>query len=273
MKNRNLVMLAPGVLTLVLSFLFGVALSQGWFGSANASRRYFCEYVSTGLLREPANTVSNLGFIVAGLACAWRLWTGAFRKNHNPLTRNTWIAVLFCALPILLGFGSAAMHATETELGGDLDLLAMYLIAGFALAYAARSYFGWGWGGFVVVFVAAVLFCEIAGLDHRALPVIDYAGDAAFAFLIVLIVGFETLNSLQRGAKRDNAWGIYALISFLAAFAIWNFGKNDCAFCRPDSWLQPHALWHLLFALAIFFLFRLYVSESARLERGKTRKR
>ncbi|MGH7490009.1 MAG: ceramidase domain-containing protein, partial [bacterium] len=222
MKNRSLVMLVPGVLTLALSLLLGVALSQGWFGPASASRRYFCEYVSAGLLREPANTVSNLGFILAGLVPAWRLWSESFEKNDNPLTRNAWVAVLFCSLPILLGFGSAAMHATETELGGDLDLLSMYLMAGFALAYAVRNYFGWGWGGFAVVFAAAVLFCEIAGLDHRALPVIDYAGDAAFGCLIVLIVVFETLNSMRPGARRDNAWGVYALISFLAAFAVWN---------------------------------------------------
>jgi hypothetical protein len=235
------------------------------------SRRYFCEYVTSGFLREPANTVSNLGFVIAGLVPAWRLWLETFRKNDNPLTRNIFVAVLFCSLPILLAFGSAAMHATETELGGDLDLLSMYLIAGFALAYAVRNYLGWGWGGFALVFAAAVLFCEIAGLDHRVLPVIDYAGDAAFAFLIVLIVVFETLNSLRPGAKRDNIWGVYALISFLVAFAVWNFGKNDCPFCRPDSWLQPHALWHLLFALAIYFLFRLYVSENVRSKPRKVR--
>lgn len=264
-------MLVPGALTLALFFLFGLALVRGWFGPAGITRRYFCEYVSTGLLREPANTVSNLGFVAAGLASAWLLWAKKFRKNKNPFTRNIFVAVLFCSLAILLAFGSASMHATETELGGNLDLLSMYLLAGFALAYAVREYFGWGWGAFAAVFALAVLFCEAAGLDHRVLPVIDYAGDAAFGVLIVLIVVFETLNSLRPNVKRDNAWGLYALISFLAAFGIWNFGKNECTFCRPDSWLQPHALWHLLFALAIFFLFRLYVSQNVRRKRKAAR--
>ena len=111
----------------------------------------------------------------------------------------------------------------------------------------------------------AVLFCEVAGTYRQlVVPVLDYAGDAAFALLIAVTVAIETLNATFRKARRENKWGIAALFSFLAAFAVWNFGRNDCPFCRPDSLWQPHALWHFLFALALFFLFRLYVSENTR---------
>lgn len=265
MRSGNLVIVVPLVLTAVLSALLAVALVHGWFGPASAANRYFCEYVQTGLIREPANTVSNLGFIAAGLASAWLLWANKFRENENPLTQKPIIAVLFSSLPILLGFGSMAMHASETDFGGELDLLAMYLVAGFTTAYALRRYFGWGWGGFAAAMILAVLFCEAVGAYRQpVVPVLDYAGDAAFALLITATVAVETLNAIYRKVKRENKWGIAALLSFLAAFAIWNFGRNDCPFCRPDSLWQAHALWHLLFALALFFLFRLYVSEDTR---------
>lgn len=264
MKRRNLIIIFPGLLTLGLSILLALALAHGWFGPAGAANRYFCEYAQSGLIREPINTVSNLGFVGAGLAAAWFLWNGNFDKNKNPLTRNPSIAVLFCSLPILLGFGSMAMHASETEIGGQLDLLSMYLVGGFVLAYAMRTCFGWNWGSFAAVFLAAVLFCEAAGLYRQTIPIIDYAGDAAFGGLIALSVFFETCNGILRVTRRENKWALYALGSFLAAFAVWNFGKNDCPFCRPESWLQAHALWHLLFALALFFIFRLYVSENTR---------
>jgi hypothetical protein len=264
MKRPTLVLVFPLVLTAALFVLLGLALVLGWFGPAGAANRYFCEYAGAGPIREPANTVSNLGFLVAGLASAWTIWSGQFRRNENPFTRNEAIAVLFPALVILLGFGSMAMHASETDLGGEFDLLAMYLVAGFTSAYAMRRYFGWSWSAFVLAFVLSVLCCEIAGQYREpVVPVLDYAGDAAFAILAVLTVLFETLNTFRRAAPRDNEWGAAALASLLAAFAAWNFGRNDCPFCRPDSWWQAHALWHLLLALALYCLFRLHVSETA----------
>src|SRR6185312_637341 len=268
MKRQNVVIVFPGLLTLGLSILFVLALARGWFGPASATNRYFCEYAQNGLMREPSNTLSNLGFVAVGLVAAWLLWSGNFRDNKNPLTQHPLVAILFCSLPILLGFGSMAMHASETEIGGQLDLLSMYLVGGFVLAYAMRSYFGWNWGRFSAVFLTAVFFCEAAGLYRQTIPIIDYAGDAAFGGLIALTVFFETSNGILRISRRENKWAMYALGSFLAAFAVWNFGKNDCPFCRPDSWLQAHALWHLLFALALFFIFRLYVSEDAHRRRG-----
>jgi hypothetical protein len=265
MKSENLVFAVPLALTAALSVLLASALVHGWFGPSSAANRYFCEYAQSGLIREPANTVSNLGFVATGLMSVWLLWKEKFRGNENPFTRSPAIAVLFSSLPILLGFGSMAMHASETDLGGEFDLLAMYLVAGFTTAYALRRYFGWGWGGFTLAMVLAVLFCEAAGAYHQpVIPVLDYAGDAAFALLIAVTVAIETLNAVRKKAMRENKWGVAALLSFLAAFAAWNFGRNDCPFFRQDSLWQPHALWHLLFALALFFLFLLYVSENTR---------
>lgn len=244
--------------TALLSALFGVALVNGWFGPASEANRYFCEYTQGGLLREPVNTVSNLAFVASGLAIAWQAGDG----RKNPFARTPALVFLFSAFAIFLGFGSAAMHATQTDPGGEFDLLGMYLVAGFILAYAMRRYFGWGWRGFAVALVLAVLFCEAVGSYRQpVVPIVGYAGDAAFALLIALAVLFETLNATRRHVRRQNRWGVYGLLSFLAAFAVWNFGRTEDPICRPESWLQPHALWHLLFALAIYCVFRLYASE------------
>ena len=47
------------------------------------------------------------------------------------------LAPAYACLVVLLGPGSMAMHATGSELGGNLDMLSMYLVAAFAAAYAA----------------------------------------------------------------------------------------------------------------------------------------
>ncbi len=43
------------------------------------------------------------------------------------------------------------------------------------------------------------------------------------------------------------------------AFVIWNLAQGP--WCDPTSWLQGHAAWHLLCAVAAYLLFRLYASE------------
>ena len=44
------------------------------------------------------------------------------------------------------------------------------------------------------------------------------------------------------------------------AFVIWNLAQGP--WCDPTSWLQGHAAWHLLCAVAAYLLFRLYCSRA-----------
>lgn len=52
-------------------------------------------------------------------------------------------------------------------------------------------------------------------------------------------------------------WFWLGMAAFLSAFAIWNTGKPDHPWCDPDGFIQAHAVWHVLSALATwsFFLF------------------
>lgn len=264
MSNRKIIFAIPLLITIVLSVLFLLSVIQEWLGPSDIANRYFCEFSRDSLFKEPINTWSNIAFIAAGLTSAWLSMKGNFQSDYSAGTENVFVAGFFSSLIILLGFGSMAMHATETKFGGDLDMLSMYLIAAFTTSYAIQRFFGWGYFSFGVIFVLTVALCIWAGTFYDRIPVIDYAGDAAFAFFVSVTVFFELLNSVWRKIARESKWGIYALISFLGAFAVWNFGKNDCPFCRPDSWVQAHAVWHLLFALALFFVFCLYMSETRR---------
>ena len=49
------------------------------------------------------------------------------------------------------------------------------------------------------------------------------------------------------------------LVSWVFAYFSWVDPTHG--WCDPDSWLQGHAAWHLLGAVAAYFLFRLYESE------------
>jgi len=192
---------------------------------------------------------------------AWQIAQGTFGQNKNRFTQSFFTAVFFSSLVIFLGPGSMAMHATETQIGGELDMLSMYLVASFAASYSLQRFYQWKNSTFTISFVLMVIICEVVGLYHEPLPIIDYAGNAIFAFFLTVTCVFEMLNAHYRNISLEKKYGYYSLGFLLLAFFIWNIWKDTSPLCDPGSLIQGHAMWHLLDAVAAYFLFRFYASE------------
>ena len=154
-SGRDLRPLAVAVVTAVISLALVVASARwGWLGPDVGRGDGFCEAARPGWVRQPANTWSNLGFVIAGLAIAWD--AGERDRLGVTLGAHPGLATAYAAIVVLLGPGSMAMHATQTDLGGHLDLLSMYLVSGFALAYALMRFVHRGPSFLAVVFTFAV---------------------------------------------------------------------------------------------------------------------
>ncbi|HWB62755.1 MAG TPA: ceramidase domain-containing protein [Chitinophagales bacterium] len=248
--------------TLVSMALFFAALANGWFGvvDIHSGASVFCEAYRPGLIKQPANTWSNLGFVFAGLLMAWQLSNGRFDRNKNNLTTGIFYGSFFSCLAVLLGPGSMAMHASGTNSGGFFDMLSMYLVASFTVSYSAQRYFSWKPVHFTFMFLLVLVTCLWANFQHYHI-VFNFFGNAAFAFFITLTVVIEALNTYVRQMHHRAAWGFGALAAILAALGIWNLSKTGDCLCDPQSLLQGHAAWHLLDALSVYCLFRFYVSE------------
>lgn len=237
--------------------LLTAAVTGGWLGPDVGRGAGFCEAARDGLVRQPANTFSNAGFVLAGLLIARRARHSAALGDVLPRFPGltTWLA---CVV-VLLGPASAAMHATQSAWGGHLDMLSMYLIAGLTAAYALTRWRRAGTGTFIALFSAAVALCELVGLWSRPVPVVQFAGNVAFAALLLLAVGVEVALRRRGETTIRFGYGVAALASMLVAFGIWNLAQGP--WCAPHSWLQGHAVWHLLGAVAAYLLFRMYASE------------
>lgn len=83
----------------------------------------WCERVSGGLLREPVNTLGNLGFVVAGLSMLAVL--GRDRRRWNWLSADHPVGLLYAAAVVFLGPGSMLMHGTHTRFGAWMDNVSM----------------------------------------------------------------------------------------------------------------------------------------------------
>jgi hypothetical protein len=240
----------------VSAALLTAAVINGWLGPDVGRGANFCE-AGSGRVRQPANTFSNAGFVVAGLLIAWQ----ARQPDRLGFTlkRVPVLATAYAAMVVLLGPGSAAMHATQSAAGGRLDMASMYLVAAFAASYAAMR-----WCQRDVVFMVGALLwivacCEIVGLYEGPIPVFLYSGNAAFGAFLALAVALELLIRRRGRSRTDLRQGAVALGAILVAFAIWNASQHGL--CDPHSWLQGHAAWHLLCAVSAYFLFRFYASE------------
>ena len=236
---------ALAALTAVASLtLLALAVRFGWLGADVDRGAEFCE-AAAGRIRQPVNTFSNLGFVVAGLLIARRAGT---------MPR---LGTAYACLVVLLGPASMAMHATESSLGGHLDLLSMYLVASFAVAYAATRLTGRGDGFTAGVFVGCLVGCELVENLVGDLPVIEHAGNLAFGVLLVTALVLES----RIGTTRDRRWILAAVGSLVIAFAVWNTAKDGSPLCWPGAAYQGHGVWHLLCAVSAYCLFRFYASE------------
>ena len=86
----------------------------------------WCERISGGYFREPANALSNLGFISTGLLMFWILASEKKIKGsrfHGP----TITALTYAAAAVWLGPGSLLMHGTHTAWGQWADWLSMIM--------------------------------------------------------------------------------------------------------------------------------------------------
>ncbi len=260
MATRDLrPLVLTGAVAALTSGLLLAAARWGWLGADVGRGDGFCEAARDSWVRQPANTASNIGFVLAGLAVAW--YAGDRSALGGAMVRRPWLATAYAVVVVLLGPASAAMHATQSDLGGRLDMLSMYLVAGFALAYAVMRWVRGGpWvlvAGYAVVLVASELAENLGG--H--VPVVHHAGNLAFAVAIVAALAIELALWRRGDPRQDVRFGLAAVGSLLVAFGIWNLAQNGTTFCHPESLLQGHAAWHLLDALAAYLIFRHYAAE------------
>jgi hypothetical protein len=247
-------LVVAGATAVVSCGLLAVAIGQGWLGADVGRGANFCEAARDWVVRQPANTFSNLGFVAAGLLIAWH--AGARRPR---LMGQPHLATVLAGLVVLLGPGSAAMHATQSDLGGHLDLLSMYLVASFAAAYALTRWVRGGVALLATLFVTGVVGCELAGASDLSPPVVNHPGNAAFALLLLAATALEVLIMRRGETRARRRYAYTSLAAILTAFAIWNATRTWL--CDPHSFIQGHAIWHLLGAVSAYFLYRYYASE------------
>jgi len=212
-----------------------------WSSWARPNNKW-CEENLCSWVTAPANTWSNLAYILAGAAMLRR----APRERRATL-------FLFGPACIATGVCSLLFHASYTWFFQWFDFLGMYLFAWLPIVLNLRRMrLLRGRGDTARAYGAGVGAC-------CALTVAFYYARLPFQLivLVLVLVGIAQEYCLWLADRRPDLTMFVASMALLTvAFAFSVLDALDI-WCDPrNHYLQGHAVWHLLSAAALFFTFR-----------------
>lgn len=239
---------------------------SSWLGAGGNSST-FCEFNRWNMLIiQPSNTWSNFGFLVVGLILiSIGIKDHYYRKRdqvNNLIAKHPAFTLMLGASLIYLFIGSFFYHASMTLAFQKLDITGIYAVVIAMFAYNAFK---------------AVPMVKIGSRirsTHKLLIAVGIALNVVFfveiwkwninivfPILIGLLFVLNFINMRRKTiAKMYRKYLLSSAITMGAAATIWILDRSD-ALCMPTSIFQGHALWHLLCALAVLFMYFYYRSE------------
>ncbi|MEO5903208.1 MAG: ceramidase domain-containing protein [Gemmatimonadaceae bacterium] len=217
----------------------------------------FCEAIRSKPPLQPANSWSSLAFVavaVAVIAVALRDRSARRSQPQNLLSLSLAYPLVYALALVMIGIGSAAFHAELTVKTQFADVFGMYLIATFILLFNIQRLRP------IPVAALVVGYLVLNGALAELLDTFPEARRYAFAVVLLAALGLEWRYRNTRTVVSNGRLLGAAVASLAIGFVIWIADITRVA-CSPISWLQGHAVWHLLGALGALFLFLYYRSE------------
>jgi hypothetical protein len=189
-----------------------------------------CERFGTGPLGQPANTVASLAFVLAGLLVL------AGRRNPTSARRA------YAGLVIAVGVGSLIQHGPHPPWQAYAHDLPLASLLGYLVADAAEDLTGREWRKWWPVVPVAMVPVVAAG------PV---ASSLVQGLLAAAAIGLNLVRARVRSRLRRT---LLPALAILAAGALAGTLTDRTSLCQPDSLWQGHAAWHVLAAVALWWL-------------------
>lgn len=202
----------------------------------------FCESLLNGWIRQPANTFSNIGFVIVGVL----LW------RRTPAIK-AWLRI-FAVGSILVGITSAIYHMSMTFVAQFFDVSSMFLTAGMLVILNAMRL---KWLPQQHIYKALIAMQVTAMLLEFFLQ--GKTGEYFFAGQITFIVLSEVLLIRRdRPSLHAYRWWAAAATCWASATLVWVLDIKK-VWCDPTNhWFNGHAAWHLLNALVVLTLYHFY---------------
>jgi Ceramidase len=198
----------------------------------------WCEETLCSVVAEPANTWSNLAYIlVAGL-----LYLSAKKEPERTLR-------FFAPAAFWVGITSLVYHATVAFLTQVFDFWGMYIYFLLVLLLnLVRMGVVKKEAMFKTLWISVFAFTALTvGVAKVGLPIQGIVGILLLSALVT-----EALATKRSPVKGSHKYFGVTLV-FIAVAASFSASDASRAFCDRDSLIQGHAIWHCLGAVALYF--------------------
>lgn len=214
---------------------------QQTFGPANVN---WCEPTQCSIINEPANTWSNLGYMVPALI----LWT-FFQKKYV----NRWVRFYIPAV-FFMGLFSFIYHATNNLATQYLDFFGMYLYTGtiitLGIERVTQKLQGWKTFGIIFVLNNALFFLYVY---------LDWSYQKLVMFNIVVMLILEVMVYLKKLEPQTKYGYFFVTVIFFAVAQTFSLLDHTRQWCEPENLiLHGHALWHMFGGVGATFGFIYY---------------
>ena len=210
-----------------------------YFGSPNVK---WCEQTLCAFISEPANTWSNVSYMIAAL------WMVAVvkKKKRTECRRTNEFLITFPVFIFIMGLCSFIYHASNIYLTQVLDFVGMFLFSSLVIAVNLYRI------GRAIDFVrsprrfSVVLTVLLSCLVHMM-----YKAHIKFQTIVVVLVVFIVITELRAPivGSRKYFYASLALLLLATGFSALDMSR---LWCDPfDHVLQGHAMWHVISALAM----------------------
>ena len=246
---------------------------QNWTESQEFRKPSYTEAIhAADLFRTQANTWSNLAYVLVGFYCiALGMHDRAYASTtgRNYVLDTPAMSILMGVACCYLGIGSGLFHASLTRWGQQLDVGAMYAPLLVCIAINLGRYLPRAWrvnANLTLpvwpVLVACVVIVSALLYHYKW----SMSSSQVLPLHILTVIAFAIADSipLPRGLHRSRLQKRWLLIAFVSLELAITFRQLDVAgrFGTPDTFLQGHALWHLLTAASLGAMYMYYRSES-----------
>jgi len=206
----------------------------------------FCEENLCAYITQPANSWSNLVYLIVGIIIA------IDSKN----LKDKFIKLL-SPIAILIGLSSFIYHASWTLFGEFLDLGSMLFLTSYLISFNLfrlnPNRFSKRISSMLILLIVGLAILLLTGLTGGY----DW-GKVIFGIEVIIALGIEYLI-LRKGDRVNRKNLLFAVAILLIAWFIW-FLDRKLIWCDANysHLLNGHLVWHVLTSIALFFVYLFY---------------
>ena len=224
---------------------------------------WFCEYTDPKkLIRQPINTFTNFVYMVNAVYFLNRGLNDFVKKNpYNLITAHSFYSFTLSAISLYTFCGSTFYHSSLIESASKIDFSAVYSVSLFPLMYFTHRIF------LTIVNLPTntihkkglIFLLSTFTLIYLLLTFVftmKYIHEIVLVFIVLTGVFGFILEKIDKG-KTNKLYLILMVITISIAVIFFKLDIEKI-FCNPDSYFQPHSIWHLFNGFAVFY-FYLYI--------------